>query len=268
MNQPKSRLESIAPAQTAGMEDAVQVTGVSVVIPCFNEQEAIDNLESRLNELRFAAIDQEYEIELILVDDGSTDETWERLNNSFGNRPDCTLLRHDRNLGMMAAVMTGIGAASNSVVCSIDSDCTYDPLLVLELVPLLRGETALVTASPYHPNGQVLNVPGWRIGLSSMASWMYGRLLRNKLTCYTCACRAYQRDVVKDIELENTGFVGTTELAWRVDRDGWEIREVPATLNVRQFGQSKMRTISVMMRHFKMLLHITWQRIFTGNKKT
>lgn len=242
------------------------VTGVSLVIPCFNEQEAIHQLDQRLTELREAASDHPYEFEYLFVDDGSTDETWVHLNNHFKGRMDVRLLQHPENRGMMAAVMTGVQAAENEIVCSIDSDCTYSPLLVLDLLPLMEKNVAMATASPYHPQGDVVNVPRWRIWLSYAASWMYGRLLKNKLTCYTCAFRAYRREVIKNIKLENNGFVGTTEMAWRIDQDGWVIRESPATLNVRQFGQSKMRTIEVMMRHLRMLLKIGWRRLRPGKK--
>lgn len=243
---------------------ASAVTGVSIIVPCFNEQEAIENLDQRLAELLEAAADLPYEFEFIFVDDGSSDQTWKYLNEHFDRREDTQLLQHETNQGMMAAVMTGVGQANNEIVCSIDSDCTYAPILVLDLLPLMERDVAMATASPYHPKGKVVNVPGWRIWLSHTASRMYGYLLKNKLTCYTCAFRAYRRDVINDIKLKHKGFVGTTEIAWRIDRDGWVIRESPATLNVRQFGQSKMRTLQVAMQHLKMLLKIGWKRVLPG----
>lgn len=265
INRIRSNPKPAGEAQTS-TETSTAVTGVSIIVPCFNEQESIPNLDQRLSELMELSADHPYEFELIFVDDGSSDDTWKCLEKHFGERVEVQLLRHVENRGMMAAIMTGVDSANNEIVCSIDSDCTYAPILVLDLLPLMEEQVAMATASPYHPEGEVVNVPNWRIWLSHTASRMYGYLLKNKLTCYTCAFRAYRRNVIKNIKLENNGFVGTTELAWRIDQDGWLIRESPATLNVRQFGQSKMRTIQVMMQHLKMLLKIGWKRLLPGKQ--
>lgn len=260
-SQPKTTVES-----SVTTRKSTEVTGVSVVVPCHNEQESIHNLAQRLGELVEATIDSPYEFEFIFVDDGSTDQTCQMLAEHFQLQSEVQILRHEINRGMMAAIMTGVNVAKHEIVCSIDSDCTYAPKLVLELLPLMEENVALVTASPYHRDGEVVNVPRWRIWLSQSASRMYRHLFRNKLTCYTCAFRAYRRDVIKNFKLQNNGFVGTTELAWRIDQEGWLIRETPATLNVRQFGQSKMRTIQVMMQHVGMLLKIGWNRVFPSSK--
>ena len=59
--------------------------------------------------------------------DASRDGTWDLLHRLFGARSDTTLLRHDRNRGVAAAILTGLRAAGTEIVCSIDCDCTYDP---------------------------------------------------------------------------------------------------------------------------------------------
>jgi dolichol-phosphate mannosyltransferase len=241
-----------------------EVTRVSIIIPCFNEEESIANLEQRLNELIEAAADHPYEFEFVFVDDGSSDDTWNCLRKHFGDREDCETTRLPSNLGMMAAVMHGFQRTENEIICSIDSDCTYVPTLVLELLPLMTEKVGMATASPYHPNGQVMNVPAWRIWLSKCASRLYKTVMKNKLTCYTCGFRAYRREAIEKVKLENNGFAGTTELAWRIDQRGWLIREAPATLNVRQFGQSKMRTMQVMIKHLKMLMKIGWNRAISS----
>ena len=101
--------------------------------------------------------------------------TWNSLKKSFGNREGYQLLRHDINLGIAAAIMTGIRSASTEIVCSMDSDCSYDPLKLAELIPLLTTGVDLVTASPYHPAGGVKNVPAWRLKLSKGCAWLYRR---------------------------------------------------------------------------------------------
>src|SRR5438552_8698678 len=121
----------------------------------------------------------EYELHFVFVDDGSTDDTFARLQQTFGNRSNCAVLQHERNLGVTRAILTGIRHATTEIVCSIDCDCTYDPHELRNFIPTLTDGVDMVTASPYHPLGAVLNVPSWRLSLSKGASFLYRRVLRN-----------------------------------------------------------------------------------------
>ena len=140
-------------------------TRVSIVIPCFNEELILPYLANTLENLE-RSLGSAYDFRYVFVDDGSADGTLPALERIFGNRPGCTLLRHRANRGVAAAILTGIQAADTDVVCSIDCDCTYDPLQLASLIPLLEDGVDMVTASPYHPAGEVRNVPGWRLFLS------------------------------------------------------------------------------------------------------
>ena len=242
--------------------ESVLRVSVSVVVPCFNEFEAIPNLEERLDEL-IEQGHQEYDFEFLIVDDCSSDRSWELLEKLFHDRPGFRLLQHKTNQGITAAIMTGLSASSHEIVCAIDSDCTYDPAFLLNMLPCLSKEIAVVTASPYHPDGQVANVPGWRIGLSRTASRIYRFLFRNKLDCYTCAFRVYRREAVENIQPKNSGFTGIVELLWLLDQRGETILEIPAKLNVRQFGRSKMRTFKVALGHIKLMSLMLVSGLFT-----
>ncbi len=232
---------------------------VSVVIPCYNESDSLFHLAQSLADLR-SNHESDFDFEFIFVNDGSNDETHQLLRDHFGTWPNVLILRHAKNQGLTAAIMTGVAHAANEAVCSIDSDCTYRPELVTKLVPLLGGNVVLATASPYHPQGKVINVPRWRIGLSYAASLAYRQILRNRLYCYTCGVRAYRRSALLQVHVDNAGFVGTTELLWRLEQQGWQFAEYPATLSVRQFGYSKMRTMRVMFDHLKMISTIAVDR--------
>ena len=83
--------------------------------------------------------------------------------------PGCSTIRHPENRGVAAAIMTGIRNAPTEIVCSIDCDCSYDPSTLARMIPLLQNAD-MVTASPYHPQGSVRNVPGWRLVLSKTLS--------------------------------------------------------------------------------------------------
>ena len=245
---------------TCEMREQTRVA-VSVVVPCYNESESIDQLKTKLFELIELGSDR-YQLQFVLVNDGSTDETSRLLKQQFGNIDGFRVIDHEQNQGISAAIRTGIIACESEIVCSIDSDCTYPPVLLLKLIPMLDEDVAIVTASPYHPDGAVKNVPGWRVWLSKTASSAYGILLRQNINCYTCAFRVYRRSLIAALSPGYHGYAGTVEWVWLVSRKGYRIVEHPATLDVRQFGQTKMRTLSVARRHLRLMTRIIASKIF------
>jgi glycosyltransferase involved in cell wall biosynthesis len=197
-----------------------------------------------------------YAFEVVLVDDHSTDGTREKLKELFGSRDSYRLVFHEANRGVAAAILTGLRTARNEIVCSMDADCSYDPLELLNMIPQLQAGIDLVTASPYHPDGFVLGVPKWRLFLSKSLSRLYHRILHHKLWTYTSCFRVYRRSSVSGISLRYGDFRGVVEVLARVDLVGGAIREYPATLQSRIFGYSKMKTIKAIMGHIKLLAAI------------
>lgn len=232
----------------------------SVVVPCYNEELILPYLANTLANVR-AQLEPRFQLEFLFVDDGSRDGTWKTLQNLFGGQPDCRLLRHTRNQGVAAAILTGIRAASTSVVCSIDCDCTYDPQILGDMIPMLTPGVDMVTASPYHPLGKVINVPGWRLLLSRCLSRLYRLVLHSRLHTYTSCVRVYRRSSTVRLGISRGGFLGIAELLGRLDLAGGRIVEFPATLEVRLVGRSKMKTVATIGGHIKLLLALASQRM-------
>ncbi len=233
---------------------------VSVIIPCFNEQVVLPYLARTLNHVD-AVLRKDYALHYIFVDDGSHDATWETLQERFALQPNCTVLRHDQNRGVAAAILTGARYAGTDIVASIDSDCTYDPSVLATLIPLLEDDVDMVTASPYHPEGGVRNVPPWRLGLSRLASWLYGLVLQQDLYTYTSCFRVYRRRAIAHLDLQYQGFLGITEMLGTMALQGRRIVEGPAILDVRLLGTSKMKVLKTMMAHLGLLGHLLRMRI-------
>src|SRR6516164_5506280 len=80
---------------------------LSIVVPCHNEADSVSQLADRLCELQ-VALANEWEVELVFVDDGSTDATWRLLHDRFAGEPQTRLIRHDANRGIAAAIQTGL----------------------------------------------------------------------------------------------------------------------------------------------------------------
>jgi len=230
-------------------------TPFSIVIPAFNEEKALPYLKNTLAEV-LPAFARCYDVRLVFVDDASTDGTWALMNELFGGRADVKLVKLPENRGVAGAILAGIREAQTELVGSIDCDCTYDPRQLLPMLPLLTDRVAMVTASPYHPEGRVLNVPTWRLTLSKGLSFLYRRVLRNRLATYTACFRVYRRSAVKDMVLKNGGYLGVVELLARLDLAGQTVVECPAVLEVRLMGHSKMKLARTIWGHARLLAKV------------
>jgi hypothetical protein len=236
----------------------------TIVIPCYNEELILPYLANTLRSVEEKLGDR-YRLEILFVDDQSSDDTYQALQRLFGEKANYRILRHSRNLGVAGAIATGIAAAETEVVCSIDCDCTYDPHALGEMISLLAPAVDLVTASPYHPAGSVRNLPAWRLSLSRSLSRLYRLLLRHKLYTYTSCFRVYRRSQVLQVEVRNTDFLGIAELLARLDLAGGGIVEFPATLQVRMLGRSKMRVLETILGHLGLLCRLALVRL-TGRQ--
>ncbi len=234
----------------------------TLVIPLFNEEMNISYLHRTLGGFR-SRLSRRYRLHLVLVDDASTDNTWRRLEEQFGSDPDTIVLRHPSNKGVAAALMTGLRASKTEIVCSIDCDCSYDPADLAGMLPLI-DEAELVTASPYHPDGSVLNVPKWRLFLSKSLSHMYSLALQERVHTWTSCCRVYRRSAFMDFELASGGFLGVAETLIECMRRGGRVVEYPATLESRLLGESKMKIVKTITKHLELLSNLGMQRFREG----
>jgi polysaccharide deacetylase family protein (PEP-CTERM system associated) len=235
---------------------------VTIVIPCYNEQETLPYLANTLRSVEQKLKEHGYEPKLIFVDDCSTDGTEEKLRELFGDWANVRFVRHEQNAGVAAGIMTGISEADTTIVCSMDCDCTYDPHELVKMLPLINGGVDMVTASPYHKDGGVRNVPSWRLFLSKGASFLYRRVLHSKLNTYTSCFRVYRRDSLLGLNLHEAGFLGVAEMLGKLDLRGGRIVEFPSILEVRLFGISKMKTVSTIFGHIRLLSHLSKVRWF------
>ncbi|MGH9821390.1 MAG: glycosyltransferase [Pyrinomonadaceae bacterium] len=247
--------------ETQATEKLIPIT---VIIPCYNEQEALPYLANTLRSVEKSLSESGYVTEFIFVDDCSKDDTSETLRALFGSNGNVQILRHEANKGVAAGIMTGLQTARTEIVCSMDCDCTYDPHELVQMLSLLSDDADMVTASPYHKDGGVRNVPAWRLFLSRGASFLYRRVLRSKMDTYTSCFRVYRKRSMDGIELTEMGFLGIAEMLGRLDLRGGKIVEYPTVLDVRLFGISKMKTLRTIAGHLRLLAALGKSRWF-GN---
>jgi polysaccharide deacetylase family protein (PEP-CTERM system associated) len=243
---------------------ATPLTPVSIVVPCYNEQESLPYLAKTLASVENGLKDIGFTSRIIFVDDCSTDNTLGTIDELFGGRDDVRVVKHEVNKGVAGGIMTGIRAADTEIVCSIDCDCTFDPHGLINMIPMLTDGVDMVQASPYHKDGGVQNVPGWRLLLSKGASVLFRRVLHTKIASYTACFRVIRRSAMLDIDPQDTGFHGVPEMLGLLDLKGGKIVEHPAVLEVRLFGASKMKTLKTIAGTVKLLSRLAKMRLF-GN---
>jgi len=167
---------------------------LTVVVPVFNEEESIAELSSWIEKI---CIENNLSFEIIFIDDGSTDKSWEILTDLASGRDFVKAVRFRRNYGKAAALHTGFKLSSGEVVITMDSDLQDSPDEIPELVRMVRKE------------GYDL-VSGWKKKrhdpfVKRITSKFYNRTARwssgIKLHDFNCGLKAYRNEVVKNIEV-------------------------------------------------------------------
>jgi dolichol-phosphate mannosyltransferase len=235
----------------------------SIIVPFYNEVENVTKLQDELlpvvEEMVIHgwknAAEESCSAEIIFVDDGSRDDTLDRLHEAFyGNnksRVIFKLIKHETNLGLGAAIRSGFNNADGDIVITVDSDGTYKFSEIPALLACLTPGVDIVTASPYHPKGSVIGVPAHRLVLSRGSSLIYRFLVDWHVYTYTCLFRAYRSSVIKNIHFESNDFLAGTEILVKAQLKGYRITEYPATLYKRIYGVSKARIAQTIFSHLR-----------------
>ena len=239
---------------------------MTIVVPLYDERAGVPALADALRQVRKTSGGEspgrpERSIDLVLVDDGSHDGTWEALGEQFGNDPGVELIRHPPNRGLCAALRTGGAAATGAYIGWLYADLTYDPEILLALAGQLDDGAAIACASCYHPDGTVLGVPGWRRVLSGVASTVWRIFTRSGQHTYTCMVRVWRREALEFCQPRYAGFLGVTESLLRALRRGYRVAETPAVLSRRRVGQSKMRVLRVGLGQLVLMVRWVLRRI-------
>ena len=223
---------------------------VTVIVPCYNEQDGLPSLMARL-----AALQQNggRGWRVLLVDDGSRDRTFARLLRAARGEPWARVLRHPINLGLGAALRTGFRYAESPIVCTIDSDCTYPPERLPELVAMIEEGADIATASAWHPSSAHAQGNPLRIGLSRAVSGIYKLLIGQDVHTFTCLFRAYRRETLEHLPFRSDGFAAVAEIMLRGMLGGCRVRELPMQLESRSFGESKLKVGDAIVAHSTLL---------------
>lgn len=225
---------------------------LSIVIPCYNEEKNIPRIKTELiPALEKLGLDN---YEIILVDDGSTDRTYEAAQNLGISR--LKIVRHEKNRNIGAAFKTGFGEATRDACLTYDSDFTYPVEYIEPLVKrFMRGDVDFVSGSP-ELAGFDKNTPLYRRLVSRLANAIYGILLGKKVTAVTHTFRICKTDDIRKLDLETDGFDIGAEMFFKLIKNKKTFDEIPAPLIQRKFGESKLDYKKEIWRHLFLIKKI------------
>lgn len=228
------------------------MTTLSLIVPCYNEREGLPRLLTALEQTR-RGLGSAYGWEVVFVDDGSTDGTSGLLEEACRSSAEAQVVHHLRNRGLGAALRTGFQKAKGQLIATIDSDCTYDPRELTEMLRLVEQGADIVVASPYHPDGGVLGVPRYRRLLSRNLSRLYQWVTGSQVYTYTSLFRLYRAEAVRALRFRSDGFLAMAEILVDALLQGFRVVEYPTRLAVRQWGESKAVVLQLIRDHIGFL---------------
>lgn len=221
---------------------------VSVVLPAFNEAAILrEHLEILSDYLETEQDD--FDWELVIVNDGSADETGSIAEAFARDRDNVRVLHHQINYGLGQALKYGMSQTRGDYIVTLDIDLSYAPEHVPRLVEALRTSRAkLVLASPYMKGGQISNVPWLRKILSICANRFLSMVAHGNLSTLTCMVRGYDGRFGREMILRATGMEIMPETVYKAMILRAGIEQIPAHLDwglqVKQQGRrSSMRII-------------------------
>jgi len=223
---------------------------VSVVSPIYNEIENVELLATQLND---ALSGGKWSYELILVDDGSTDGSWEKMVELTKTVPHLVIIRLRRNFGQTAAMSAGFDRARGEFIVTLDADLQNDPADIPKLLEKAEEGYDVVSGWRKDRKDPFIN----RRLPSMIANRIISYITNVKLHDHGCTLKVYRKDIIKNIRLYGEMHRFIPALASWV---GGRVAEVVVTHHPRRFGSSKYgisRTIRVILDLItvKFLLH-------------
>ena len=218
----------------ARAEDAARYRKLSVIVPVYDERNTVVEIVRRMR-----AVELPVDLEVLVVDDGSTDGTRDVLQQLHDST--VRVITHERNQGKGAAIRTGLAQLTGDLVLVQDADLEYDPEDWPKLLnPIMRGKAQVVYGSRFtgeRRNMLFLHWVGNRF-LSLVTNVLYNTTLSDMETCY----KLFDRSILDGITLRATRFEFEPEVTAKILRRGIRIYEVPISYTGREFDEGKKIT--------------------------
>ena len=210
---------------------------LSILIPVYNERGVV---ERSLAQVLHAPLPENMERELIVVDDRSTDGTWDILERLAASEPRIRLFRHSVNQGKGAAVRTAIQHAGGEFCIVQDADLEYDPNEYSKLLqPLLDGRADAVFGSRYLAGEQIRVLPFWHSMINKVLTTVSNMFCNLKVTDMETCYKLFRTDLLKSIPIRSNRFGIEPEITMKSAKRKLRIYEVPISYHGRTYEEGK-----------------------------
>ena len=204
---------------------------VSIVLPAYEEASILrEHVIVLLDYLK--SLTRRFRFELIIVNDGSRDQTGAIADQLAAEFPGIRVFHHRRNFGLGQALKTGFAQFRGQYVIVLDIDLSYGPdHIELLLNRITKTGARMVLASPYMRGGKVVEVPWLRVIFSRAANWFLARTSGQQISTMTCMVRAIDGRFLRSLHLRSTGMDVMPEMIHKAKLLRASVDEIPAELN-------------------------------------
>jgi len=211
-------------------------TLISIIIPMYNEENSIKNVLKRLPNHQY--------YEILIIDDGSTDDSLRKVM-TISNR-EIKIIKHEKNRGYGAAILTGFKEAKGNIIITMDSDGQHNPEEIPKLIlPIINKQADIVVGSRYLGNCDY-RIPSYtRVGeffINLILRLFYNQNVGNNQSGF----RAFKKETLRIFDnLIFNNFGLCTEILFKAAYHGYKIIEVPVIINQREYGSSYVNLIKL-----------------------
>lgn len=244
------------------------------IIPAYNEAE---NIVKLTHEIAAHLLSSQSKYEIVIIDDGSGDNTAEIIQNMSKSHP-LICVKHETNKGVGQAFRTGFEnvlprASDDDIVITKEADNTSDPAIMKDMINGIQEGQDIILASCYAKAGGIEGTNFLRVFISSIANFLLRRFFPVQGVCtYSSFYRAYKVSILRKFfgtygenAIKEDGFACMVEMLVKIHRITRKIKEVPMTLkgNLRK-GKSKMRVIRTIADYLKLIVRLKFQFFVTA----
>ena len=205
---------------------------LTVVMPVYNE---INTLETILDRV----LDLDLDLEVVAVDDGSTDGSREYLTERAARTPNLRVIFHQKNRGKAGALATGFRDARGKIVIIQDADLEYDPEEIPQILePIRSGKADVVFGSRFQGRTQRVHL-FWHYLANRLLTFLSNLCTNLNLTDMECCYKAFRRPVIQAIEIDSNRFAVEPELTQKVAKLKVKVYEVACSYHGRDYSEGK-----------------------------
>ena len=211
---------------------------LSIIIPCYNEKNTIENILKRIDQSLKDNRLLKYEI--IIVDDFSNDGTKKVLEN-LTSKEKIQIFSHDKNLGKGAAIHTALSHITGDIIIIQDADLEYDPFDYNKLlVPFFEANADVVYGSRFLGGGKYIRIHFfWHFLANKILTFICNFFINLNLTDMETGYKVFKTSALKSINLKEKSFSFEPEVTIKLAKKNYKFFEVPITYNGRSYEEGK-----------------------------